>query len=137
MADEIRIVNHLPEMMAALHEEIARAILLTANDLAATYSATAPRDTGFMADSAYTVTAAEGSTYDGSGDVVPPVAERVTNDHEAYAAVAASYAAYPELGTVHQAAQPAFYPAGDKAGRTYAEGLARVGAALEKLSVKE
>lgn len=132
----IHIVNHFPELAEALHKAIADAVKASALDLAATYSANAPRDTGFMAESAYTVTI-DGSTYRGEGDVSEPVVEKVADDHEAYAAVAASYAPYPELGTVHQAAQPAFYPAGDKAEQTLADGLAKIVDVLQAFSVGE
>lgn len=112
-------VNHLPEIMAALDKAVGKAVEKTAKAIATTYEATAPRQTGFMASSAYTRTT-KASTYGqglaGTGPMLPEV-EKPENDMTAWAAVAATYAAYPEMGTVHAAAQPAFVPAVDNAAK--------------------
>lgn len=75
----------------------------TANRHIAGYQQTAPRDTGLMADTSH----------------VEPE-EPTGRDQSSYHVEAVSpqpYAAYPEFGTVHQAAQPSFLPEYENAKR--------------------
>lgn len=113
---KVTLINRFPELADALHKAIAEAVANTADGIAATYSATAPRDTGFMAESAYVVTFRD-NTYGangGGGPLAQPVADKPDNDFTAYAGVAAEYSPYVELGTVNMPAQPAFHPAVDR-----------------------
>lgn len=103
----------------------------TAKDIATTYSATAPVDTGFMASTAYVVTSEE-STY-GQGFGTPPKGasllpevDKPGDDYTAYAAVAANYAGFVEYGTRFAHAQPAFYPAVDAARVTLDTKIAKI-----------
>ena len=95
-----------------------------------TYQSTAARATGYMAESAYVVTATE-STY-GQGmtppdDVVPlPEIARPDNDIDAYVSVAAPYAGFLETGTRFMPAQPAFFPAIEAGRASFEEAHARL-----------
>ncbi len=126
--EQVKVVNHMPELVDALHQALAEAISSTAGAIATEYTATAPRDTGFMAESAYVVTAG-GSTYGASGGAGPladPVADAAENDTTAYAGVGAEYAAAVEFGGAHSAAQPAFYPAADRGQQTFEAELGKI-----------
>jgi len=115
MAD-FTVINHMPEIAAALHEAAAEAAKKTAEGIVTDYSANAPRRSGFMASSAYVVTH-DSSTYGnttGSGSLLPQV-DTPSDDQEAIAAVGAEYAGAVEYGTSRMAAQPAFHPALDGA----------------------
>lgn len=108
--------NHFPEIAAKFGPAVGQVVRKTAFDVQAIYASTAPRDTGFMVNSAYVVTSKE-STY-GQGVGTPPKdsyllpeVARPSDDYTAHFAVGANYAVYPELGTRYQTAQPAFYPA--------------------------
>ena len=116
--------NHFPQIALILHKATAPMVAHTAQYIAETYSASAPRDTGFMADSAYYVTI-DGSTYGQAGSppgdsyLLPEVVGPAT-DQEAYAAVAANYAIYVEMGHHTESGswvppQPAWYPSVDLA----------------------
>jgi HK97 gp10 family phage protein len=123
--------NHFPDIIKKLHEAEHRIVEETAQDIADGYNKHAPRDTGYAASSAYIKTS-DKSTY-GSGGAEPPKGvtplpevDKPENDTTAYAAVAAPYAIYPELGTIHQAPQPAFYPAVQDAERTFEDRLRNI-----------
>lgn len=123
--------NHFPEIIEKLHEAEKLIVSETAHDIADGYEAKAPRATGYAASSSYVRTSNE-STY-GLGAIEPPKnveplpeVEAPPNDLTAYAAVAAPYAVYPELGTIHQAPQPAFYPAVEDARVKLADRLSHI-----------
>jgi hypothetical protein len=108
--------NHFKIIAEKLHNAEKLIVGETAAHIAEVYSGTAARDTGYMASSSYYRTS-DTSTY-GTGGVEPPKGvtplpevEAPPDDTTAYAAVAAPYSIFPELGTRYQAAQPAFYPA--------------------------
>lgn len=108
--------NHFPAIAKTMHSELKKTVKETATHMVTTYASTCARDTGFMASSAYVVTS-DSSTYGQTNGSPPgnatllPEAPKPTDDLTAIAAVAASYAIFPELGTRYQAAQPAWYPA--------------------------
>jgi len=110
--------NHFPQIAATLHKELHNVVGETATHIVTTYATNAPKKTGFMASSGYVVTS-EGSTYGQTNGSPPgdsfllPEVDKPGDDLTAIAAVAANYAIFPELGTVHQPAQPAWYPAVD------------------------
>lgn len=115
MADSF---NHFSEIADLLEPFCGEVVTNTAQYVVEDYQSNAPRDTGFMAESAYIVTS-EKSTYGSASPSKPgayllPQVETPADKTTAIAAVGANYAAYPELGTVHQPAQPAFYPAVEK-----------------------
>ena len=123
--------NHFPAIAGALHRAASQIVKETARDIAATYQATAPKDTGFMASTAYIV-ASDESTY-GQGAGTPPgdsymlpEVSKPDDDLTAYAAVAANYAVYQEFGTRFMPAQPAFYPAVEQAKTTFQNKLDQV-----------
>jgi hypothetical protein len=64
-------------------------------------------DTGFMFNSVYNITS-DSSTYKGGAKAFPELAR--PGETEAYIAVAAEYAVYPNYGTIYQAARPFFEP---------------------------
>lgn len=112
--------NHFGNISETLLNGLKQVVRKTAFDVVGNYQANAARDTGFMANSAYAVTSQESTYGQGGGPtrkdayLLPEVAAP-SDDYTAYAAVGADYAIYPELGTRFQAAQPAFFPAVDKA----------------------
>jgi len=110
--------NRFPEIVARFGPAVSQIVRKSAFDVQALYASTCPRDTGFMASSAYVVTSKE-STY-GQGASTPPKGAYLLPEHPkpddsytAHVAVGANYAIFPELGTRHQPPQPAFYPAVD------------------------
>jgi hypothetical protein len=112
--------NKFPLLALEFHNATAPIVAETAQFIAETYAANAPRRSGFMAESAYYRTV-DTSTY-GSGVAPPtddvyllPEVDGPSSDQEAYAGVAADYAGFVELGTRHMGAQPTFYPAVDLA----------------------
>jgi hypothetical protein len=128
--------NHWKQLADALHPACADVVAETATFIAETYSATAPRNTGFMADSAYVVTA-NGSTYGANAGSPPgdsyllPEVAAPPDDLTAIAAVAANYAVYQELGTVFDAPQPAWQPAVDAAQAKLDDELAAIDGKLQ------
>lgn len=111
--------NRFAEIAAQLDTALRLVPKKTAFDIQAGYAANAPRDTGFMVNSAYVVTA-DSSTY---GQASPtrkdsyllPQVDAPSDKYTAMVGVGANYAEFVEMGTVHMAAQPAFYPAVDAA----------------------
>lgn len=110
--------NRFPEIVARFGPAVSQIVRKSAFDVQALYASTCPRDTGFMAGSAYVVTSQE-STY-GQGGVPPPKdayllpeVAKPDDPYTAHIAVGANYAIYPEMGTRYQPPQPAFYPAVD------------------------
>ena len=117
--------NHFPQIALNLHKATAPMVAHTAQYIAETYAASAARRTGFMATSAYYRTV-DTSTY-GQGEAPPtddvyllPECDAPANDQEAYAAVAANYSEYVELGHHTRSGswvspQPSWYPSVDLA----------------------
>lgn len=129
--------NHFGQIAAALDQASQQIPRKTALDIQAGYAANAPRDTGFMANSAY-VTTIDSSTYGNAG--TPPKdayllpEEKPVDKYTAIVAVGANYAIYPELGTVHMAPRPAFYPAIDAARPGFEAATAAIKDAMERAS---
>src|SRR5258706_8607178 len=103
--------NHFTAIALNLHKATAPMVAHTAQYIAETYTASAARRTGFMATSAYYRTV-DTSTY-GQGEAAPtddvyllPECSAPASDQEAYAAVAANYAGFDELGTRFMSARP-------------------------------
>src|SRR5258706_4475842 len=122
MADLVYI-NHLPAIIKALRHVTGEAVGKTAEAIAEDYEKGAPRATGFMASTAYVVTHDHdtyGAHTSGSGPMLPPV-DKPEDDQTAIAAVAATYAAYPEYGTRYASAQPAFHPAVDRGAKVLSD----------------
>lgn len=135
--DRVVMTDKLPELMAAFHEAVALAMRGAAQAVADEYRATAPRQTGHLASSAYLVTHNEttyGQGIEGAGDLLPQV-DAPDNDTDAIAAVAVPYAAYVEYGTQAMASQPAFHPAVDKAAQRLAHALDELGDKLADTGV--
>lgn len=136
----IKLIDNIPQIAVALHKATGDAAARTAQDIADTYEGRAPRDTGFMASSAYVVTR-DHSTYGqglagaGGPQALLPEVPHPSGDQTAIAAVGAEYAAYVELGTARASAQPAFYPAADKASSTFARLLGELENVLRAFSV--
>lgn len=127
MADEVTVLfNDFNELAEKFYQGLGNGVAKTAHDIADGYSATAPRETGDMADSSYVVTSKE-NTYDSVATpshedaYLLPCVDTPPDDVTAYAAVAVNYAEFVELGHHTRSgsfvpAQPAFYPAVDAAG---------------------
>jgi hypothetical protein len=112
--------NHWDAIADELSKATGQVVRKTAFAIQAGYQARAPRDTGFMANSAYVVTS-EDNTYGQGGApthkdaYLLPCVEAPPDDQTAYAAVGANYAQFPEFGTRFAPSQPAFVPACDVA----------------------
>ena len=108
--------NHFAQISEQLYDAFALVVKKTAFDAKANIQAEIQSqgliDTGFMINSVYTVTS-DGSSYQGGEKALPPV-EAPANAMSASVAVAASYAGFPNYGTVHQPARPFFEPGIDK-----------------------
>jgi hypothetical protein len=107
--------NHFPQIAAAFVPFCTEVVTETAQDIIDEYAATAPRETGEMAESGYIKTSKESTYPSGSPSrkdaYYLPEVDTPDDDTTAIAAIAMNYAVYPEMGTVHQSPQPAFYPA--------------------------
>lgn len=136
---DVQVKSHIPEILAALRLAVGSAVRQTALGMRTDYANDAAKLTGFMASSAYVVTDKE-STYGtnlvGAGPLLPEI-PRAEDDTTAFVAVGASYAAYPEFGTSRMGAQPAFYPAFDKAAKTLERELDRVEREVAKAGIRE
>lgn len=131
--------NHFGQISEALDLAISQIPRKAAFDIQAKYASTAPRDTSFMANSAYVVTSQEstygqGGTTSSKGGYLLPEVERPDDKYTAYLAIGANYAVYVELGTVHMAAQPAFYPAVDAVRPSFDAAVEAVKAKIESTS---
>ncbi|SRR5260221_10539398 len=127
--------NHFPLIAAIIKPAIGQIVRDTVDDILHTYVTTAPIDTGFMVDSAYTVTSTY-STYGRAGSppkgaYLQPEVPKPDDETTAYMAVAASYAIYPEFGTRFQPAQPAFYPAVELARIPFEDRLSNIESSLK------
>lgn len=117
--------NHFPMLAALLKPALQQGITTVTIELAANAVDLAPVDTGFMADSIYTVTPDGGNTYGQAGtppgdsyllSLVPP-----PDDMSGIVGVAANYGIFLEYGTRFQPAQPYFLPAVELARATFEE----------------
>jgi HK97 gp10 family phage protein len=104
--------NNWAAMADALGKEMGKVVVGTAKDakknIQARIRSNGQVRTGFMHDSVYTVTS-EGSDYKGGALAFSEVAGP-ENNQEAFVAVAATYAQYPNNGTRYQPANPFFEP---------------------------
>jgi hypothetical protein len=140
--------NRWSDMATALVDTGSKVVRKTAFDIQTTYVADAPRDTGFMVNSAYVVadggatnTYGEGGFF-GKGDSYlldqSDLSEDVYDDQEkttAIVAVGANYAEIVEKGSRYMEAQPAFYPAVESAGEDFNQAISLINDAWEKLSL--
>lgn len=123
--------NHFEQLAEAFERATSQIVRKTAFDIQAGYVSRAPKDTGFMANSAYVVTSQE-STYGQGGGSAPkdayllPEVEKPDDNQTAYVSVGANYAIFVEMGTRFAPAQPAFYPAVDAAQGPFEDALARI-----------
>ena len=127
--------NHFSEIAETMDLAFQKLPKKAAFDIQARYQATAPRDTSFMVNSAYVVTS-DSSTYGGAtptreGAHLLPQAPAPGDKYTAILGIGANYAEFVELGTVHQAAQPAFYPAVDAVVPSLDAAVAAVRALME------
>lgn len=128
--------NHFTQIAEAMDQALQQIPKKTAFDIQARYVATAARDTSFMVNSAYVVTA-DSSTYGHAtparkGAYLLPEVERPDDKYTAIMAVGANYAEMVETGTVHMAAQPALYPAVDAVRPSFEAAVAAVQQAMEE-----
>lgn len=129
--------NHFAQIAAAMDQALQQIPRKVALDIVADYAAHAARDTGFMANSGYVVTDdsstyGQGSAPTKAGAYLLPQVGAPGDKYTAIVAVGANYAIDVELGTVHMAAQPAFYPAIDRARPGLEAAVDAVKAAMDK-----
>lgn len=103
--------NHLPELLKALHDGTKKGVVKATKEVKKDIQSGAAVATGYMRDSAYTVTS-EGSDYQGGAKSLPEVGAP-GDDLTGIAAVAAEYAVYVERGTSKMGAQPFVTPAAE------------------------
>ena len=103
--------NHIPQVMAAVHTGMVKAVAETTHAVRDEAKQHAAVDTGYMRDHVYAVTS-EGSDYQG-GALSLPEAPKPSSDLEGVAASGASYSLFVELGTSRMAAQPFMTPAAE------------------------
>jgi hypothetical protein len=124
---ETVVFNNFPKIAGFITTAIKQTVKKTAMDIQAVAAINAPKDTGFLASSIYTVTGTQSgygktTTISNTGKrrhkkldttsllpEIPPPPDAYT----AYVVVGASYGIYVEMGTRFMAAQPYFYPAVD------------------------
>ena len=105
--------NHLPELAAALHEEVAKIVKETAEQIISVAGVNAPEVTGFMKSSIYMVTH-DASTYGQAitpgkpGSHLLPEVDKPPDDLTAFVAVAANYGVFVNFGTSRMPANPFF-----------------------------
>ena len=131
--------NHWRAIAAQIKPGCQKVVTNTAKGIGSTASGNAPRETGFMGDSVYTVTPLEGSTYGQGGsppgnsyllpEVTPP------DDMSAAAACGANYSEWVNYGhhTVNGGwvpAQPFWDPAVENGRGTLDSEMAKLGASL-------
>jgi|SRR5579872_339575 len=117
------IVNKFPAMAAALPKIIHQMVTKAALDVQALAVVNAPRDTGFLASSIYTVTS-DSSTYGNAGtppgdSYLLPQVDPPDSPYVAIVAVGANYGIFVEMGHHTRgggfvAAQPYLFPATDQ-----------------------
>jgi hypothetical protein len=122
--------NHWGKIAEALMPACGEVTKSVVSSIVTDYQARAPRDTGHMAESAYYVTSKESTFHADSRDF--PEVQKPANETTAIAAVGARYGIFPELGTVHQAAQPAFYPAVEAGRKNLDAGMGTIAQKMEE-----
>lgn len=113
MSEIITLFNHFPELQATMPLMINKALRKAAVDVAARAKISAPKITGFMANSIY-ITAKDYDTYGqrvvGNGQLLPPVAQPESWT-TVIVAVGAAYGIYVEMGSRYVPARPYLIPA--------------------------
>ena len=133
MAEEF---NHFADMADKLHKAMGQVVRKTAFDAQALAATNAPKDTGFLANSIYVVTADESSYGRGgaSGPEMLPEVEKPDDDLTAYVAVGAQYGVYVEFGTVHMPPQPYLLPAMEAVRDSFEDAMGRLEDKLREVS---
>lgn len=126
--------NNFGKVAAALPKLIQQVVDKTALDLEAGYKSMIRsysfKGTGNMLNSAYSVTS-KGSTWAvGYERLQPP---SLSQKFQAFAGIAASYAIYINMGTVHYAAHPFFEPTNERVGRGLDSAMQAVAKKLEDM----
>ena len=132
--------NHWPQIAARLKPAIRKAVTAVAIGLEEDARGNAPKDTGFLASSVYSVTPDYGSTY---GEALMPPGDsyqleevKPDDDTSATVGVSANYGVYVELGHHTRGSgswvppQPFFFPAVEAARPVLDDELAKVEASL-------
>ncbi len=112
--------DHIPQAIQAIHNGTVVAVRRAAKQVRDDASQYAPRDTGYLSESVYTVTS-DASTYGQAtgkarsrADREPlPEVNAPQSDTEGVVAVAAQYGTYVEHGTSRAGAQPYLTPAAE------------------------
>lgn len=126
-------INHLPEMIDALHQAAGQVVKKTCFDIEARAKTAAPVDTGALKNSVYTVTS-DSSDYSAGG---LPQVPAPADDQTGYVAVGMSYGIYQEYGTSHMPAQPYLTPAAEGVRPAFEQAMvALITARLNALGVK-
>lgn len=118
--------NKFPQIAKKIKPAVQKIVTETAVGIEEDIRGNAPKRTGFLASSVYSVTPDYGSTYGealsppGDSYLLPEV--QPDNDTSAIVGVAANYGIFLEYGTRYMAAQPYFYP-GVEAGRAYLDSV--------------
>jgi hypothetical protein len=128
--------NHFSDIAKSFTPLLHTAVTNTAKGIVSDFSANCAYDTGFMSESGYIVTSDESTYGEGmepirKGAYLLPEVEAPDNETTAIAAIGANYTVFVELGTRFQSAQPAFYPAVDRASTTFESELNNVVDELE------
>ncbi len=111
--------NRWPEIAAKFPVELHKVVVQVTEFVGKTAYDGAPKRTGWMASTIYTVTS-EGSTYGQTNGPAPgdsyllPEGPEVSDPFTGYVGVAANYAAWVNYGTRFQAAQVFWEPALDE-----------------------
>jgi HK97 gp10 family phage protein len=128
--------NHFNKLAQALPGVLSQVVRKTAFDgqghIQEQIRANDQIDTGFMFNSVYVVTSEE-TTYKGGAEALPPV-DKPENNQEAYVAVAAKYAQFPNYGTRFQPAKPFFEPGMEKTRKGFDQAIAAIEKKLKEAS---
>lgn len=130
--------NNWEQIGEAFCKATSQVVRKSAFDIQAGYQARAHRDTGFMANSAYTVTS-DSSSYGSvqqpqKGQELLPEVERPQDDYTADVAIGANYAIIEESGGVHHPAHPALVPAVEYVRPGFDAALAKIEDKLREVS---
>lgn len=134
------LINHFPDIIAAMPDLVGDIVRKTAFDVQATAAANAKVVTGFLKSSIYVVTDKTSSygqnVVDGApGSYLLPPVEPPTDSYTAFIAVGANYGIFVEYGTYKMAAQPYLTPAADTISQSFASAFAKLDTSLQAWGV--